>query len=356
MDATANVPGSFVYTPASGTVLHAGNNQTLSATFTPTDTSDYSSATATASINVQQLTPTIAWPAPADISYGTALSGTQLDATANVPGTFTYTPATGTLLHAGNNQTLTAAFTPTDTTDYLTATASASINVKQATPTITWPNPTDITYGAALSGTQLDATADVPGAFTYTPASGTVLRAGNNQTLAVTFTATDTTDYATATATTSINVKQVTPTITWPHPADVTYGAALSGTQLDATANVPGIFVYAPAIGTLLHAGNNQTLSATFTPTDTTDYTKATANALLNVSKACRRSPGPIRPTSPTARLWAARNWTPRPTCPAFLSTRLPVERCCKAATTKHYRLLSLQRTRPTTPRRPPVH
>ena len=66
-------------------------------------------------------------------------------------------------------------FTPTDTTDYTTATASASINVKQATPTITWSNPADITYGTALSGTQLDATANVPGTFAYTPASGTVL-------------------------------------------------------------------------------------------------------------------------------------------------------------------------------------
>ena len=38
---------------------------------------------------------------PATISYGIALSSTQLNATANVAGTFTYLPAAGTVLKAG---------------------------------------------------------------------------------------------------------------------------------------------------------------------------------------------------------------------------------------------------------------
>ena len=48
----------------------------------------------------------------------------------------------------------------------------------KATPTITWSTPADITYGTALSATQLNATASVPGTFVYTPAAGTVLNAG----------------------------------------------------------------------------------------------------------------------------------------------------------------------------------
>ena len=51
---TVNVPGIFTYNPAAGTVLSAGNNQTLSVSFTPTDTSDYTNASATATINVIQ--------------------------------------------------------------------------------------------------------------------------------------------------------------------------------------------------------------------------------------------------------------------------------------------------------------
>ena len=48
----------------------------------------------------------------------------------------------------------------------------------KATPTITWATPADITYGTALSATQLNATASVPGTFVYTPVAGTVLNAG----------------------------------------------------------------------------------------------------------------------------------------------------------------------------------
>ena len=56
------------------------------------------------------------------------------------------------------SQTLSVTFTPTDTTDYNTATDSVTINVDTATPTIAWANPADITYGTALSAAQLDAT------------------------------------------------------------------------------------------------------------------------------------------------------------------------------------------------------
>ena len=127
LNATANVAGTFAYTPAAGAVLKAGT-QTLSAVFTPADTSTYSSATATVQLTVNQATPTITWAAPAGIAPGTALSATQLDATANVPGTFVYNPAAGTVLTAGTQQ-LTAVFTPTDTTDYASATAKNSLVV-----------------------------------------------------------------------------------------------------------------------------------------------------------------------------------------------------------------------------------
>ena len=122
----------------------------------------------------------------------------------------------------------------------------------------------------------------MPGTFSYSPAAGTVLGAGTD-TLSVTFTPTDTTDYATATATTTIAVAQATPTIAWASPASIVYGTALSSAQLDATASVPGTFTYSPAAGTVLGVGNNQTLSVTFTPTDSTDYTGATATTTINV-------------------------------------------------------------------------
>jgi sugar lactone lactonase YvrE len=282
LDATASVAGSFVYAPASGTVLTAGA-QTLHTTFTPTDGVDYTTATGTASLTVNQLTPVITWTTPAAITYPTALSATQLDATASVPGTFVYAPLAGTVPTAGNDF-LTVTFTPTDAVDYATATANVTLVVHQAIPVITWAAPAAITYGTALSATQLDATASVPGTFAYTPAAGTIPTAGS-QTLSVTFTPTDTVDYTSPTATVALTVNKATPVITWPVPAAITYGTALSVAQLDATANTPGTFVYTPAAGVVLTAGT-QVLDVTFSPTDAVDYTSASAGVSLTVNKA----------------------------------------------------------------------
>ena len=84
---------------------------------------------------VTQITPTITWPAPAAVTFGSALSATQMDATASVPGTFSYNPAAGTVLQAGAGQTLSVTFTPTDTTNYATASASTTITVNPAATT-----------------------------------------------------------------------------------------------------------------------------------------------------------------------------------------------------------------------------
>ena len=79
-------------------------------------------------------TPTITWANPDNIVYGTALSGTQLNATALVAGTFTYTPTAGTVLNAGAGQTLHVDFTPTDTSLYNNASKDVTINVLKANP------------------------------------------------------------------------------------------------------------------------------------------------------------------------------------------------------------------------------
>jgi len=80
-------------------------------------------------------------------------------------------------------------------------------------------------------------------------------------------------------------VNKALPVITWNNPVDILYGTALSGVQLNATASVPGSFVYNPANGVVLSAGASQTLNVTFTPTDTTNYNTATASVHINVIK-----------------------------------------------------------------------
>jgi len=203
LNATAPVPGMFEYAPAAGDVLPVGT-QTLSVTFTPAD-ANLPKAHAIVSLVVTKATPAITWPAPAAIAYGTALSADQLNATAQVEGTFAYTPDAGQVLAAGT-QTLSVTFTPEGTADYETAHAVVSLVVNKATPAITWPKPAPIPYGTALGADQLNAAASVDGKFAYTPGPGNVLTAGK-QTLKTVFTPADIEDYTIAQAAVALVVE-----------------------------------------------------------------------------------------------------------------------------------------------------
>ncbi len=528
LNATASVAGSFSYSPPLGTVLSAGDAQTLEVTFTPDDSLNYAGNTDSVALDVTPapltvtandldpaggastpaftvgytgfvngddetalggtlafapvpttlgsydivpsgltssnydisfangtLTviakdiPAISWADPAAITYGTALSDTELNATASfngltVAGTFSYNPPLGTVLSAGDAQTLAVTFTPDDSLNYAGNTDSVALDVTPAPlavtandltrrvgraprplpsatpalstarmpaalggtlafapvpttlgsydivpsgltssnydisfikgaltvtakdiPAISWANPAAITYGAALSATQLNATASVAGSFSYSPALGTVLSAGNAQTLEVTFTPNDSLNYAEETSTVTLDVTPAPltvtandltrrvgastpaftvgytgfvngedetalggslsfasvpttlgtypivpsglassnydisfvngtltviakdiPAITWANPAAITYGTALSATQLNATTSVAGSFSYNPPLGTVLSAGNGQTLEVTFTPNDGANYVGNTATVSLNVTPA----------------------------------------------------------------------
>jgi hypothetical protein len=115
---------------------------------TPAGTSPVSSAD---QYTYAQVAPTLTWATPAPITFGTPLSGTQLDATASVPGSFSYSPPAGTVLQPGT-QTLTATFTPTDTTDFTTGTISVHITVgfSQACITTSHNGPLNIADGQSI--------------------------------------------------------------------------------------------------------------------------------------------------------------------------------------------------------------
>jgi len=110
------------------------------------------------SLEVVKLVPQMSWAKPANIVYGTALSGTQLDPTfaspvsggTNITGTFTYTPASGTILDWGSNQTLTVKFTPKDLTDFTNVTGTQTITVTKAPLTVT-ANSNSKTYGQTFT-------------------------------------------------------------------------------------------------------------------------------------------------------------------------------------------------------------
>jgi hypothetical protein len=193
--------------------------------------------------------PTIKWPAPAAIPYGTPLSSTQLNATADYAGTFSYSPAAGAVPGAGS-QALSATFTPSDPGKVQSETATNSIMVNKAMPTLAWNTPAAVSAGTALSATQLDATAtfggaSVPGTFAYAPAAGTVMSTAGSQTLSVAFTPADGADFNSASATVSLNVTGGT------SPGTPSY--TFKNVKILAGGYIPGVY-FSPSEPNLMYA------------------------------------------------------------------------------------------------------
>jgi hypothetical protein len=110
----------------SGVLLSAGSHS-LRGIFS--GDSNYSAGSTFLTQVVDQASPVLTWASPATIIFGSALGDGQLNATANTPGTFTYTPPAGTVLPVGDGRILSATFTPTDFADYKPGSISTMINV-----------------------------------------------------------------------------------------------------------------------------------------------------------------------------------------------------------------------------------
>ena len=283
-----SLPPGLTLNPAGGGI---GGSPTAPGTFpvtiTVTDSATPTHNTATLNLTITiaqgtQATPVVTWGAPPSITYGTALDGTQLNATANVPGTFAYTPAAGTVLGIGANQTLSVTFTPLDSTDYATVIASTTISVGQAPASVALSNTSQTYSGSPEPVSVTTSPANLSTAVTYNGSATAPTAAG---TYAVVATVTD--PNYTGSATGTLVIGQATPALTWNAPAAITYGTALGASQLNATSNVSGSFAYSPASGTILPVGSNQALSATFTPADAVDYTSGgPVGTAINVNPA----------------------------------------------------------------------
>ncbi len=349
--------GTWAYTPAAGSVLNAGTN-TLNATFTPTDTVNYTrnssvfvtlnvskaseivilggvnqtyngnpeSVTTTVShgpvsvtyngasslptaagtyavsanvtnpnytgfttgnLIIAQATPVIAWATPTAITYGAALDNTQLNATANlsgntVNGSFVYTPATGTILNAGIN-TLSVSFAPSDTTNFTSNNAgTVNLVVNKATEVVTFSSTNQIYSGSAEVVSASVASGSI--SLTYNGSAGAPTAAGIYLVVASVSDPNFIADPANSAAT--LVIAKQSPILSWSKPNAISYGTTLNSEQLNADSNgVGGTFTYTPNTGTLLDAGY-PSLSATFTPTDTLNYTTNTAATVLEISPA----------------------------------------------------------------------
>jgi hypothetical protein len=111
------------------TMVNGTGTCTLTAAWAADD--KYKAATATQKTIAAKASSGLAWNTPAPITYGTLLSSVQLDATANVAGTFVYSPAAGTKPKVSSCDTLKVTFTPSLATDYTKQTATVCLVVNQ---------------------------------------------------------------------------------------------------------------------------------------------------------------------------------------------------------------------------------
>jgi len=248
---------------------------------------NYQPASATTSISVLPAAPILDWTQPQAIVYGTPLGAAQLNATANVPGTFTYSPAAGTVLNAGLSQLLTATFTSSDPNYSSDGVINMVVDVSKASPILNWSQPAAIVHGTPLGAGQLNATANVAGSFSYSPAAGAVLNAGGSQTLTATFTPADPGNYSSGSVTATIDVSKATATVTaaggtftydgQPHPATG------SVTGLDGTSLGTPSFTYNGSAQSPVAAGSYAVV-ASFA--GNTNYEPASASATIAIGKA----------------------------------------------------------------------
>ena len=236
--------------------------------------SNYTISYVPGTLTIKPATPVLSWPAPNPITYGAGLSTTQLDVTSNVPGTFAYTPDSGTVLAAGS-QTLEATFTPTDSTDYVSGEQiTTPLTVNPAPLTIT-AGSSSITYGQSIppitpsyvgleNGDTGPATPPVCG----TSASSSSI-AG---TYSTTCSGASDKNYTITYDAGTLTITRADPTLNWQTPAPIKVDTPLSSSQLDATSNTSGTFAYSPPMGTTFSQAGTYQLQATFTPTDTNDY------------------------------------------------------------------------------------
>lgn len=220
-----------------------------------------------------------------------SLSGSpaNVSCTAAGPNSFSQPTAGNGLMVTATNITVSG----TGASNYQLASTSATTNanINKATPTITWATPLAITYGTALSGMQLNASSTVSGAMVYTPASGAVLTAGA-QTLSVTLTPMDTTDYnTTATQTVSLLVNPATPAVSWcvAPPASAAYNTQFA---VAAASNSMGAISYSTS-GGCSNLGGAVTMTSGTTPCSVSASVAAETNYIA----------GSVGPTGVSATL-----------------------------------------------------
>ncbi len=294
-----NVTGSFAWTD--GTIMPTAGPHSYSVTFTPDAASSptFTTATIMVAITVGKATPALTAPNASAITYGQTLAsstltgGTAMNGTVTVAGSFAWVD--NTIAPNAGTQSYNVVFTPTDTANYNSNTVLTTVVVNKATPTLTAPTASTITFGQMLSdstltgGSAARGAVAVSGSFAWT--DGTIKPPAGMPSYSVTFTPTDTANYTQNTINVTLTVNKATPTVTVaPNASNITYGQMLSastfsgGTVLSGSTVVAGTYSWSD--GTIMPTAGTHTYLVNFTPTDAADYNPTTTMVSVVVMKA----------------------------------------------------------------------
>lgn len=236
----------------------------------------------------------------------TSLSKTYLDSafdvssyfTTNSDGAKTYSSSDTTVATvSGSTVTINKAGSCTitmntaATSSYYASSASFTLNVVKATPTLSGISASAIYYGQTLANSTITGTAkvgttSVPGTWSYNASSTVPSVSDSNVTsYAVTFTPTDTNNFNSQSGTTKLVVNKATGYIASVTASGITYGQTLSNSTITGQFNrtVSGSFAWnSPSTKPTAGVGS---FDWTFTPNDTANYSVQTGSVSVSVSK-----------------------------------------------------------------------
>jgi aspartate 1-decarboxylase len=319
--ATANVAGTFTYTSGApsvislngrvATIVGAGTS-VITASFTPTDTDNYeSTATASLTFTVMKNTPSLTW---SNVSKNLGDTNfTLTPPTTSVPGTYTYTSATPSVISLNGDvatvagmgtSVITANFTPVDTNNYGTTSKTITITVNATAQTITRTStsPTSpvksetYTPTATASSSLTVAISIASGSSSVCSISAGIVSFTAAGSCVIQYNQSGNASYAAATQVTeTLTIGRETPTFTWSNASKTLGDSTFTVTAPTVTGSLAGSFTYSSATTsvisisgstfTVVGAGTS-VITATFTPTDSANYNTATTNMTITVGSA----------------------------------------------------------------------
>ena len=286
--ADITLPNGYAWTIPATAITAVGDGQSFPATFAD-PSGNYTTTSGAITVNVAKAVPTVADFdfTPTEVTYDGNPKALTVTPKLGVVGmgavTVKYDGSTDAPTNAG---VYTITIDVADGTNYTAAAGLAlgTFTINKATPSITFPTASTITYGALLSTSTLTGGSTEYGSFAW--ADGSVIPGVVNSGYTVNFTPSAETlenyeDITTTTATVAIIVNKATGAFGSPSAVGATYTTTL--TLADLT--LPAGYAWKDSTTAITAAGDGQSFAATYTD-PSGNYEAATGNITVNVAKA----------------------------------------------------------------------